>query len=1467
MTYDLTFTPPSSLVLSDSVFRQISKQLERLSCWSNQENVCAGGTLDEGLRDPRIEALELEARILYSAAPVPLDLAIDAPAEVFAADLDSARESGQPEAFTDVPAETEREIVFDDPYVEAENQVSLYSGEESAEQLDLVFIDESVADNQRLIDGIWSQLPNALVFELDADQNGIEAITAILSERSDVRSVHIVSHGQAGEVQLGNTTLSQETLNDYDDQLKLWRNSLTADADLFFYGCDLAADDQGERLVDEIAQLTEADVAASDDLTGHQSLGGDWELEYEVGHVDSNIFASSSVVAAWEHTLAVAQSGDVSTDTTPEVDDSDSTNHTTLAGADRLLLVGVSFGANLGETVDSITYNGDSLILAGEIDHADGDKARVEVWYLVAPDVGTDLDLDITYTGDNHSGVTYGVVSFTGVDQLSPLGGFFAAQGNSNSPSVTSTSADGDLVLGVVAAHNNDAEFTPGAGQTELWDLHTDEANGTASLQAGSNSVVSSFNSTENEEWVAAGVPIRSASVSASPEPPETQDVTASGGEDGVVEITLTGTDADGTVDSFLLSSLPANGTLYTDATLSTAVAAGVDYNATGGSRTFYFDPASDWNGTTSFNYAARDNDGQTDSSPATATLNVAPVNDAPVITSNGGAATADIDVDENQTFVTTVSASDVDNASNELTYLITGGIDASHFTIDSASGDLTFVTAKDFENPEDLNADGRYRVEVSVFDPDGAVDSQSITVNVRNGNERPYIESTITDLIVDEDFMDQSLNLRNVFEDNEDADSDLTFTVENVTNPSLYNSVIITPDGFITVDFAENQNGSSMITIRATDTGGLFVDIDSSITVNPVNDDPFVASPVPAIVVDEDAIDTVIDLSLVFDDVDILTNSDSLSYSLVSNTNLSLVTASLAGSQLTLDYQDEQFGNSSVVVRATDLAGRSVEETIDVSVRSVNDDPQIAGNLSYSRSEDDPSFVIDLLDGASDADAGDSLRISNLTLLSGDDRGVSSSGDTLNVDPSRYEDLTTGQSEVIEYAYSIVDGNGGTANQMVQIVIDGVNDAPVAVSPIGTVTANEDDPTLTVDLTSIFEDRDNDVLSYRLVSTNGAWLADASVMGSDLVVNYQPDQYGQAEMVVEAVDAMGLTARETIRFDVNPVNDLPVVQNHSFESAAEESVNPLRQVTGDLLVGAVDIDNDLLTVNLIDAPANGTIDLNPDGTFTFTPDSNFLGTETIRFTATDGTGTSEIGTATLIVSTPLLPNTIQSVSEESEEEELPFVSIPEELVAGTKGEPIVPEKPAIPAVLTSSKETVSAVESNVGLVVVNDRRVIERVFRESSLFDFEVRSQARENIDEQDSNELAYSAEFSASLDEFGNSLELAGRQLELSQLSMAVSISGVSIGFVSLVLRAGALVASMMVNVPAWRMMDPLCVLGYADDESDDEDESLLDIVESDSNADAQEVAAACQPQSGIVHIPHASVHCLQQHPTPVS
>ena len=52
------------------------------------------------------------------------------------------------------------------------------------------------------------------------------------------------------------------------------------------YGCNIASDPSGTSFVDEISRLTSADVAASDDITGNLSNGGDWELEYESGTIE-----------------------------------------------------------------------------------------------------------------------------------------------------------------------------------------------------------------------------------------------------------------------------------------------------------------------------------------------------------------------------------------------------------------------------------------------------------------------------------------------------------------------------------------------------------------------------------------------------------------------------------------------------------------------------------------------------------------------------------------------------------------------------------------------------------------------------------------------------------------------------------------------------------------------------------------------------------------------------------------------------------------------------------------------------------------------------------------------------------------------------------------------------------------------------------------------------------------------------
>ncbi len=231
---------------------------------------------------------------------------------------------------------------------------------------------------------------------------------------------------------------------------------------------------------------------------------------------------------------------------------------------------------------------------------------------------------------------------------------------------------------------------------------------------------------------------------------PTTSDVNASGAEDSAsVAITLVGADVDGTVTQFQLSGLPANGTLYLDAGLTTMVSAGVNYAASGQQLTLYFAPQADWNGVTTFQYYAIDNLGLADASPNTATLTINAVNDAPVITSNGGGPTANVSIVENTTAITTVTASDIDLPAQTLTYSIVNTGDGALFAINGA-GVLTFIAAPDYENPGDLGGDNVYDVTVQVSDGI-TTDTQVISVTVTNGNETPTATITPTSYSVNE--------------------------------------------------------------------------------------------------------------------------------------------------------------------------------------------------------------------------------------------------------------------------------------------------------------------------------------------------------------------------------------------------------------------------------------------------------------------------------------------------------------------------------------------------------------------------------------------------------------------------------------------------------------------------------------------------------------------------------------------
>lgn len=116
------------------------------------------------------------------------------------------------------------------------------------------------------------------------------------------------------------------------------------------------------------------------------------------------------------------------------------------------------------------------------------------------------------------------------------------------------------------------------------------------------------------------------------------------------------------------------------------------------------------------------------------------PGNEPPFISSNGGGATATISVAENATTVTTVVAGDVD-AGSSVTYSISGGADASLFSINANTGALRFVAAPNFENAQDVGTNNGYEVIVSASD--GSLsDTQTVNVNVTNVDEAPAITS-----------------------------------------------------------------------------------------------------------------------------------------------------------------------------------------------------------------------------------------------------------------------------------------------------------------------------------------------------------------------------------------------------------------------------------------------------------------------------------------------------------------------------------------------------------------------------------------------------------------------------------------------------------------------------------------------------------------------------------------------------
>ncbi|MFZ5755734.1 MAG: DUF4347 domain-containing protein [Pseudomonadota bacterium] len=162
---------------------------------------------------------------------------------------------------------------------------------------DAVFIDIGVAGYETLLAGLPR---DAEVFFINGNSNGFEQIANALAGDHQYRSIQIYSHGDAGELTLGADTFTSASLDGAAGHLARIGAALAPGGDILLFGCDIAGNNEGKAFVDRIAELTGADVAASDDTTGGRvALGANWDLEYQSGTVQATAVIDQRVLDAF----------------------------------------------------------------------------------------------------------------------------------------------------------------------------------------------------------------------------------------------------------------------------------------------------------------------------------------------------------------------------------------------------------------------------------------------------------------------------------------------------------------------------------------------------------------------------------------------------------------------------------------------------------------------------------------------------------------------------------------------------------------------------------------------------------------------------------------------------------------------------------------------------------------------------------------------------------------------------------------------------------------------------------------------------------------------------------------------------------------------------------------------------------------------------------------------------------------
>jgi len=565
------------------------------------------------------------------------------------------------------------------------------------------------------------------------------------------------------------------------------------------------------------------------------------------------------------------------------------------------------------------------------------------------------------------------------------------------------------------------------------------------------------------------------------------------------------------------------------------------------------------------------------DSNLATVSLIIQPVNDPPIAINDVNSTSEDSPI----TISVLINDSDPDGD----VLFVDWANQPANGSVSNNGSSITYAPDPDFFGTDTFT--------YASTDGSGGQAEATVTIHVTEVNDPPVAQDDS-----DSTEEDTPVVIDVLFNDS-DPDGD-ELTIQIATQPS--NSSVLVSDRKIVYSPNPASSGLDTFMYTVSDNHGGTSTASVTVAVAAINDPPIAQY-------DEQVTseDTSITVLVLFNDTD--PEGDALVVESISQPRHG--TALSDGTSVIYTPDPDYVGDDAFTYTVSDYNGGTSTATVSIDVLPVNDTP-VAQDDAQVTQEDAPISIL-VLSNDSDPD-GDPLRIESINQPA---HGVTSiDGSQLVYTPS--PEFSGSDS----FTYTISDGRGGSDSARVAILVETLNDPPIAQNDSASTNESE---LVTIPVLANDSDIDGDFLLIESFTQP----QDGSILNARTSLSYVPDPgfHGIDSFTYIVTDGNGGSSRATVTISVAEVNDAPIAQDDSAITDEGDSITILS------LLNDSDPDGDPIIIESVGTPDDGIATIAGDELI-YTPDAGFNGVDTFTYRLSDGRG----GTSTATVFVAVAP-------------------------------------------------------------------------------------------------------------------------------------------------------------------------------------------------------------------------------------